>query len=454
MFKGIFIAIGILLLPPAAFAAHPAGAGVHCLADSLCPDPMLLHFRFNRSLVEYHYMDNPATLARFDVLFADSLQASLIDSITITSYASPEGDPHYNARLAHRRAVAVKGYLIWKYPHLNQYHILTRPRGEDWARFRRMIEADPSVPDREDVLKIFDAVPDTERCKLLLRQLNGGKAYRYINKVLLPQLRNAAVCLVKMKQEAALPAQADAYSPLQADTLSAKGDEKISHCQPDTLSHCQPDTLSGSMNEKTSARPHGAGASTGILPRSARPLLSVKTNLLTWAGLTPDGKLASFRPNLALEVFFARRWSLSASGEYSYWQGGTGHKFWGLSGYSLEPRLWLLGDGTYRWLYLGAYGQMGDYDYQPHPDGDPDRTGASLTGTYWSAGLSVGLYLRLSRHWGVEAGLRGGYRDASGKAYDNEPPYAYYHHDAASGRWGITGFNLSITYRWWNKTAR
>lgn len=144
--------------------------------------------------------------------------------------------------------------------------------------------------------------------------------------------------------------------------------------------------------------------------RRPKPVLSLKTNLLTWTGLTSEGKIASLRPNLALELFFARCWSLSASGEYSHWQGGTNHKFWGISGYSLEPRFWLLGDGTYRWLYLGAYGLLGDFDYQPSHDGDSDRNGSSVTGTYWSAGLSLGLYFRLSRHWGLEAGLRGGYR--------------------------------------------
>lgn len=60
--------------------------------DSLSRTPLLLHFRQNRSLVEYDYMDNPRTLESFSVLFADSLSAVYVDTITIFSYASPEGD--------------------------------------------------------------------------------------------------------------------------------------------------------------------------------------------------------------------------------------------------------------------------------------------------------------------------------------------------------------------------
>lgn len=96
-------------------------------------------------------------------------------------------------------------------------------------------------------------------------------------------------------------------------------------------------------------------------------VFSLKTNLADWSGLTAEGRLGAFRPNLALELHFARRWSVMASAAYSDWKGGRDHRFWGVSGYSLEPRLWLKGDGRYRWFYLGVYGQSGDFDYRPSP---------------------------------------------------------------------------------------
>jgi len=120
----IFLGSFWFLLSP----VHPIGLSdrqsVNSIADSLCRQPLLLYFRFDRTLVEYDYMDNPRTLDEFRVLFSDTLCVSSIDTITITSYASPEGAVRYNTRLAQRRAIAVKGYLIWKYPHLDQFRIV------------------------------------------------------------------------------------------------------------------------------------------------------------------------------------------------------------------------------------------------------------------------------------------------------------------------------------------
>ena len=420
----IICCIGFLQLSLSASAHKVESPDTACVSDSLYQKPLLLYFRFDRSLVEYHYMDNPHTLEEFSVLFSDSLQVSHIDTIHISAYASPDGDARYNLGLARRRAVAVKGYLIWKYPYLDQRRILIRPQGEDWQGLRQLVEADIAVPNREEVLEILTKVSDKEKCKVLLRRLNCGYAYRYIHKHLLPELRNAAVCTVRLKT----PVSSPVFAPDRMRGISI----------PEPV--YSPDSLSGFLYTLP----------VGVQRRitSPVPFLALKTNLLSWAGLTGEGDLASFRPNLSAEVFFARCWSVQAAAEYSYWQGGTGNKFWGVSGYSIEPRFWFSGDGAFRWFYLGAYGQTGDFDYRPYPAGDTQADGSSVTGTYWSTGLSLGVYFPFTPHWGLEAGLRGGYRKSAGKAYDHEPPHAYYHHDAPSTYWGITSFNLSLSYRW------
>lgn len=433
MIRALLI-VCLFLLPASVWPSRSLTPG----CDTLCGSPLLLHFRFDRSLVEYGYMDNPHTLEAFSSLFSDSLSASRIDTLVITAYASPDGNAHYNFRLARTRAIAVKGYLLWKYPHLDQYRILIRPHGENWAGLRQLVTSDLSVPDRADVLQILAEVPDKERCKSLLRRLNRGRAYDYIQKKLLPLLRNAAVCTVQLKTP-------DTCSmPLPVTEAEQKSTSLLYQEKSGLLTPNIPETLK--KNRTGALRPQsGSSLLSGI------PFISLKTNPLTWAGLTSAGDLASFRPNLAVEFFFARRWSAQASAEYSDWQGGKDNQFWGISGYSLEPRLWLCGTDTYRWLYLGAYGQFGDFDYRISSDDATTPGGLSSTGTYWSAGLSLGVYVLLTRHWGLEAGLRGGFRKASCKAYDYEPPHAYYHHDFPWERWGITGFNLSISYRWLTK---
>lgn len=451
--KRILLLISCLLSLPVWCQPCPASSS-SCVGDSLCGKPFFLHFRFDRSLVDYGYMQNARTLLEFESLFSDSLFVSLIDTVRVTAFASPDGDSRYNFRLSHRRAVAVKGYLVWKFPLLDQYRILVRSQGEDWAGLRELVATDSALPNRDEVLSILDKEPDTELRKVLLRRLNQGRAYRYINKYLLPKLRNAAVCTVRMKQHVENAPFAAAVR-LPADVRATDSSGVAEDPAADSLSNIaeQPIDNVAAASSATSV--------TAASPSSGRPLLSLKTNLLTWAGILPDGKSGSFRPNLAAEVFFARRWSLQASAEYSHWQGGKGNKFWGISGYSLEPRFWFKGNNSYRRLYLGAYGQLGDYDYRPNPEGDntseattsgnPVTYGLSRTGTYWSTGLSLGVYVPLTRHFGLEAGIRGGYRKTSGTGYDHEPPHAYYHHEASGARWGITGLNLSFSYRWLSK---
>lgn len=397
----------------------------------LCGEPLVLHFRFDRSLVDYGYKENARTLSVFDELFSDTATTSLIDSITIVACSSPDGDRIYNSRLAYQRAVAVKGYLVWKYPHFDQKRIITFSRGENWEGLYQLIAEDPAVPDRDEVLQILGEVEDRERCKLLLKKLNKGEAYDHIQKKLLPQLRNATVCHFWMKKAE--------HSFVPGDVKNEKAVWNNRLAVAPRQDRTGETLTTWRMGE------------TGETRTTFRPALALRTNLLSWAGLTSDGDLAAFRPNLSAELFFARRWSVAGSAEYSYWQGGKGDKFRGISGYSIEPRVWLSGADTYRWLYLGAYAASGDFDYRPQPAGDSAPIGASVTGTYWSTGISLGVYLPLTPHWGVEAGLRGGYRKSSGKAYDYEPPHAYYHHDAPSVRWGITGLNISFTYRWLTK---
>lgn len=71
----------------------------------------------------------------------------------------------------------------------------------------------------------------------------------------------------------------------------------------------------------------------------------------------------------------------------------------------------------------------------------------NCTGTYWEGGLSVGCYILLDAHWGFEAGLRGGYRTSDVNAYDVEMPYYYFNRNFRENHFGVTGVDISISYR-------
>ena len=168
-------------------------------ADTEQKTELVLHFRFDRSMVDYGYRDNNRILAAMHKIFADSLCVSRIDSVCIQAFSSPEGDADYNRRLALRRAQAVKGYLVWKYPGLNQYRIRTSAQAESWDALRDVALNDTLLPCRDEILQILKLNTGEKRKEALLKKLNTGIPYRHINQWILPELRNASICTVYMR---------------------------------------------------------------------------------------------------------------------------------------------------------------------------------------------------------------------------------------------------------------
>lgn len=170
--------------------------------------------------------------------------------------------------------------------------------------------------------------------------------------------------------------------------------------------------------------------------------VGIKTNLVSWAGITPEFEHATFMPNLAAEAFFLKRFSAELSVVFSNFSFGSG-KFWGVSGYSLEPRFWLKEDGHYKGFYFGVYGQAGEFDVRRPEKG----TASNHTGTYFDAGVSAGYYLPLTKHLGAEFGLRGGFHSANSQSYYVRGNINYLEGTDDANRFGLTRINVSLSYR-------
>lgn len=170
------------------------------------------------------------------------------------------------------------------------------------------------------------------------------------------------------------------------------------------------------------------------------PQIAIKTNMLYWIGVMPDFKYYSFLPNLEVEWFFCPQWSVSFSGAYSKW-GIRKDKFFGVSSWSAEPRFW---PGKYRnaELYIGLYAQIGDFDNQ-----DLHIKEYGNTGDFYGAGLSLGAYIPLGKKWGAEFGIKTGYEHIQKDVYSYETQHYFRESVHNKNKWGITGVNASISYR-------
>lgn len=161
-------------------------------------------------------------------------------------------------------------------------------------------------------------------------------------------------------------------------------------------------------------------------------MLAVKTNLLPWCTVAPsvlfgadDAKIqtGSFMPNLELECYWGGRWSVVVSGLYSDFSYKEKERDrWSLSEFSVEPRIWPLAGGGYRWLNLGLFGEYGDFDVRGGLIAPGKEVLYGRTGCFWSAGASVGSLIPLAGGFCGEVSVRAGYRSIfDGKKYRYDP---------------------------------
>ena len=393
MKKTLYILTAWLLLAslPASASGHApvagdplpvaTGASGECSGDSLSTPPQLLYFRFDRSLVDAGYRSNREALARLHALFSDRGIVSRIDSIRVRAYASPDGDAAYNRRLALRRARAVKGYLVWRYPGLNQNRILTSSHAEDWEVLRTALENDCNIPHREGVLRILALDLSSARKEALLKELHGGTVYRYIFRRILPDLRNASICTVYVRPMK----HPDSEKPAAFNTTG------LSSLLPLSQSQSSADFQSALLSDSA----YNLYLADMYRRKPLRkPLLAVKTNLLFDAALMP---------NIEVELPIGKhnRYSLNGELMFPWWlmkddkyclqilMGGLEGRYWLGSREKRMNREVLTGH------FLGLYAGGGKYDLQW------DRNG--YQGEFFiAAGVSYGYAHRIARNLRLE----------------------------------------------------
>ena len=117
-----------------------------------------IHFRWNKYRYEASYMDNAEAAARVRQMIQE-IGVEHIDSVIVTSYASPEGVYEHNQKLCRQRAKefdkVVKKELGLSADGLK---LIVRPGGEAWALLMERIESDPNISKvaQERILKLLD----------------------------------------------------------------------------------------------------------------------------------------------------------------------------------------------------------------------------------------------------------------------------------------------------------
>lgn len=388
------------------------------------------HFIYPANSVEIHKElgDNATALAQLDsfVYAAITRPYTTIKRIRLTGYSSIEGTYIENEILARKRVESFYRYLTFHYPSIKELPCDRAWVGEDWAGLTQLVR-NSDLPERNEVLAIIRQVSIFDGREGLIMKLNGGRPYKEMVATMFPLLRRVEI---EVDYEVT-------DTPLRLPEAVSEEHKK------ETVEHT--DTTTDLLYEEPVTNYY-------YIPgerRKHKPILGVKTNLLSLAGVMYDGSYTTSLPNLALEYYVGNNWSVEIGGAYAYWHYKSHRSFQGMSGYRLEPRYYFMHRDNNLNIYVGLYSRVGDYDIY-HSDKESSSetyTTTGYTGKYWDTGLSAGLYLRLARTWGLELGARGGYVNTRAKVYvveDNTNYLEQYHN---YNKFRITDLNVSLVYR-------
>lgn len=362
---------------------------------------------------------------------------------------------------------------------------------DNWISLRSMIE-NSDMPHKKEVLEIIENHPDRMKRVEELMKLDNGNAYKYICDVYLPVLLYGVKSssqdnwhqMEQLVSSSDMEDKEEVLNIIRTVPVSMGREEKLKALKGgEVFSSIQDKMFFNYLLDPASENQGGTGLSLSyklspaakdrqsimqkltdlrrevaaraavktVVPEKPKekivrqfvPVLAVKTNLFYWGGITSELKHRDMIPNLELELYTGKRFSLNADVFYTYLNENKPAKnTWGVSGIGVEPRFWFCKPGKYTGLYGGLYGAYGDFDVKQE-----SLTSNGHTGDFYEGGLSLGYYQSLSSHWGIEVGGRCGYRSVSGDIYYFSDPHYYKQSSFTQSGLKLTGIRLLVTYR-------
>jgi len=344
--------------------------------DSSKMERFILHYRVNETELDETYMSNREQLHKIRHYFTHSPR---IDSVTIYSWASPEGGIKFNTYLSRERGRTAKDLLLSLSPDsakFNSGKIKLSPVAENWEGLEKLVEERYFRHDRDKVLKILRAkdIGDETR-KWRLQQLNEGYTWKILIRRYMPELRAATWICVWAEVIDPLPEVAAIVAQAMAEEHAVAEEE---------AAIALPTESYGPME---------------------RTIFALKTNMLY------DAVSAV---NFALEVPFNERFSVLYEHHCPWWLSSDNKRCLQFLSFGAEARWWFLPRpreatpdlkrrDALMGHFIGAYGWTGKSDIQW------GRDFGCYQFEFCSAGLTYGFAFPLSKYINLELSLSAGY---------------------------------------------
>ena len=402
-----------------------------------------LNYPLNKSFVVYDYANNINEINSLHSYITKTLNdpSFVITDVEVTGYSSPEGSYEHNEKLAQERAENLKNYLR---PFFSDKEIRTNYVPEDWEGLIQAL-AQASYPETDRIQAIakagYSPADKEKELKGLPRRI-----YKDLCRNYFPLLRRATLtihCERRRADEQNELTTSRTHIPETPDEqeVYVQAQQKGQYIR--TAAMHRQNVQIAALADRYGRRYYASGRRRplpGILAYDmSAPTLAIGTNLLQWAGFRPDFTHTTTIPNIYVEYYFLKRWSVKGAFAYCDWSYDNGKRFQGISSYSLEPRFWLKKDEKFRGFFFGIYGQAGDYNQK-----DIEQ---NHTGKYYSGGLSAGYLYPIYRGLAVEVSLRGGYRHATVKKYKSGEDCNDLCRKYTKKEFTVTGSCLSLVYR-------
>lgn len=352
----------------------------------------------------------------------DSLvREDVVGNVSITGVASIDGNHAGNELLASGRAVAMKEWLTTS-TYLPANRILLFSNGGDWDLFRHLIEKDSEVPSKKEILGIIGS-DLTESAKIRkLKSLKGGDVWKYLVKVIFPEMRVAVVSIDEVSRNSE-----NGIMGVDVNSTNLKDESPAPVAEEN-------------KNTETGAEYNAPTASDEVVEEIIQAIeycrdqrMALKSNLLYDAALMPS---------LELEYKINSRWSVALEANVAWWKNDSRHKYYQIATLIPEVKYHFNPDCNWKGHYLGVFAGGGKYDLENGNKGYYGEGGM--------LGLSYNYVFDVSKHLSFEAGIGAGVLYSRYKEYI--PVNGHYLYQQTKHLWygGPLRLKFALVWRFWN----
>lgn len=383
-------------------------------------DSVKVYFRVGHRQFDPSLGDNRQKMDSFINLVRKASAAGEIENIDVRAYASPEGTNRANELLARGRCDAIADYIVNK-AGISSRLITKIPEGVAWEGLRELVEVTPEVPSRLSVLDILANTPlwvfdsngkVVNGRKKRLMSLDRGIPYRWMEKHLFPQLRNAVAITMITRGEPESGEEKDSEPEVTSR------EEEVREVTEEQVSVTEVSDVKTEVTEEPIV----------ISKRFyTNDLMAIKTNLLYDAALLP---------NLEVEWLINPHWSVSVEGAVAWWKNDSRHKYYQLAYVSPEVRYHIRPRGRWHGMYVGAFAGGGLYDLE--------NGGTGYRGEGGFGGVSFGYMWTVRKRLLFDAEVGVGYMGTQYKEYEPRDGHYLYMRTKTLNYFGPLKLKFSI----------